>query len=121
MKLDYEAIRHILMRIEENEKDKTTISDLKSSDFDDRVINYHLKLLLDVGYIETKEIKCIGAKSSEFIVKRMTMQGHQYLDSIRDDNVWKKTKEVISKTTSSVTLDIIKSVAVKVIGNLLGI
>lgn len=42
---------------------------------------------------------------------RLTAAGHDYLDAIRDDGIWKKTKEGAAKV-GGVTLGIMKDIAV---------
>lgn len=42
---------------------------------------------------------------------RLTSQGHDYLDAIRDQGIWAKTKDVVAKTGGSATLEIVKALA----------
>jgi len=41
----------------------------------------------------------------------MTSQGHDYLDAIRNDGIWQRTKEAVAETGGSAALEIIKAVA----------
>lgn len=61
MKRNLDLIRNILLRIETNEKNAT----LSSSDFadlepDQNIVDYHLYLLEDAGYIDAYEVNTIG-------------------------------------------------------------
>jgi len=64
--------------------------------------HYHAKLLCDAGFF------CSINKEGLY---RITNQGHDYIDAIRDDGIWQKTKKAVAETGGSATLEIIKSVA----------
>ena len=52
--------------------------------------------MYDAGYI-TEE-------SNE--VYRLTSQGHDFIESIRDEGIWNKTKAMVSETGGNATLEI---------------
>ena len=49
----------------------------------------------------------------------LTYQGHEYLNNIRDNKIWKNTKKISSKL-SSVSLEILKSIAINEINKVIG-
>ena len=51
-------------------------------------ISYHLTMLIDGGFVKGRE----GTVANPTINK-LTWQGHELLDDIRDDTIWGKTKE----------------------------
>ncbi|RHW48263.1 hypothetical protein DS832_01480 [Bombilactobacillus bombi] len=51
----------------------------------------------------------------------MTFKGHEYLDNIRDPQVWKETKQTVFQTAKSASLSIFSSVAAKIITSKLGL
>ena len=57
---------------------------------------YYVQLMYDAGYI-TEE-------SNE--VYRLTSQGHDFIESIRDEGIWNKTKAMVSETGGNATLEI---------------
>lgn len=69
---------------------------------DERQYEGHVLLLVDAGLVAEID-------ESTF---RLTAQGHGYLDAIRDEGIWNKTKQAVAETGGSATLDIIKSLAV---------
>ena len=93
MKRDLDLIREILLGIEANHTNKTTIAaevglNFKVEGHSDEEVAYHLILLIDAGYV-------LGQKTSMqnmVMVKGLTMTGHDYLDSVRDPEIWRKTK-----------------------------
>ncbi len=97
MKRNLDLIRNILLRIETNEKNAT----LSSSDFadlepDQNIVDYHLYLLADAGYIDADEVNTIGHYYPQYLVKWLTNDGCDYVDSIRSASIWEKTKEKLA-------------------------
>ncbi len=121
MKRNLELIRHILLTMESSSKTRICIEDFETTEYDPKTISYHINLLLDCDYLDATVVPMCGCPYDQFIVHRLTSQGHDYLDSVRDDNIWEETKKQIGKVSSSVSLDIIKSVSGKIILGLLGI
>ena len=122
MKRDLDLIRSILIEIESNKEDKT----LNSSDFlylnnDKNTIDYHLYLLNDAGYIDAIDVTCIGHRYPQYLIKWLTNDGCEYLDTIRDDSVWSKTKDKIYSVGNALTLSTVKSVASNVSLDQLGL
>ncbi|PTF68116.1 DUF2513 domain-containing protein [Staphylococcus chromogenes] len=119
MKLDHECIRDILLTIEDMDY---TLSGLPKEEFEiqpriqkyeSKQVLYTLKRLDDAGFIE-----CAFSKGEAFfhfyMVHTITYQGHQILDDIRDDKVWKLTKEKASKL-ASVSLPILQQIAASIV------
>ena len=67
----------------------------------DQKYNYHLDLLNDAGYL----------KKTDSTTFRMTNSGHDFLEAIRDEGIWRQTKSAISETGGSVTLEIFRALA----------
>ena len=121
MKRDLDLIRYILANIENSTSTKLTVDDFTNDAYDASRISFHISLLLDCGYIEATEFNVIGQKYQQYLIKRITSSGYDYLNSVRDANVWSKTKETLKSVGNSVSLDVIKTVASKVALNLLGL
>ena len=58
---------------------------------------YHRRLMSDGGLIDMSSIKH---------GYRMTSAGHDYLDAIRDEGLWAKTKATVAETGGNATLQI---------------
>ena len=105
-KRNLETIRELLLKaeampIDPSDEFSTGIVDLMDQISGDE--GYHLTLMRDAGLIEGREVS-IG-------LFRLTSSGHDYLDAIRDNGIWSKTKQAVADTGGSATLDIIKSLA----------
>lgn len=119
MKLIHDCVRDVMLYIEENLQDNRTIStsaianDLSKYSLED--IKYTCKKLNEARYLEISN--SIGGGIA---IISMSYNGHIFLDSIRDDGVWKETKSKVSKI-ASVSLPILQQVAATIITNKLGI
>lgn len=121
MKRNLDLIRHILLVIEDSSSDRLTISDFITEEYPENMVSHHLKLLLDCGYIDAVARKSIGAPYTMFIVHRMTSQGYDYLESVKDKSIWDKTKIKLLEIGGSATLDTVKTVASSIALKMLGL
>lgn len=80
-------------------------------------ITYHLSLLLDVGFIDAKKITTY--EGATYLVRRMTWNGHDYLDSVRSDAVWSGVQRKLSKIGGTAALATVKQLAIDVAKELL--
>lgn len=122
LKRDLNLIRNMLLRIEElnSTKQKITIENFLDLCADPALISLHIELLIDSNYIETSEpIYCGVIK--DFLIYRITSDGYDYLDSIRENSIWERTENMLFKVGGSAALDVVKSVAVSIIKTRLGI
>ena len=115
MRLNNECVRDLLLAIEENLgiNDKVSIDDFELPNYSyDELIYIALKLI-EAGFINGDSSKMIDGSIFVY-VSSLTWDGHKFLDNIRDNEVWRKTKSIVSKF-SSVSLGIISNVAAQVI------
>ena len=122
MKRDLDLLRKMLLRIEELDSTKSKITINSFSDLCDYppLISLHIELLIDDGFIETSEPIYRGP-ISDYWIYRLTSSGYDYLDAIRNPSIWQSTLNKIESVGGSVTLDIVKSIAVSIIKSHLGI
>ena len=94
MELDMDLLRSLLEYVEKN--DPYAYSDaIKISNYSEKLITYHVGLLLDNDYIKGyKENYQLGTL---YMVERLTMNGHQLLELIRNDTIWKQIKKTFNK------------------------
>ena len=100
MKRDMDIVRDLLIRIEGIDRPDgapalltITPANLGLSDAAPGAIAYHLLLLVDAGFLKPTSLKGV-----EFIgVAGLTWKGHDFLDSIRDPEIWRQTKEGATK------------------------
>lgn len=129
MKLDCDCVRAVLLLIEKEHKIvkegsrfvskvvfcNTFFDSIEKQSQEDIV--YTVMKLDEAGYINAYISE--GDNSIlEFIVFGMTYEGHQFLEKIKDDNVWGKTKSA-AKSIGSFSFDIIGQIAGQVLSSLI--
>lgn len=115
MRLNNECVRDLLLAIEENLgiNDKVSIDDFELPNYSYDELIYTALKLIEAGFINGDSSKMIDGSIFVY-VSSLTWDGHKFLDNIRDNEVWRKTKSIVSKF-SSVSLGIISNVAAQVI------
>lgn len=120
MKRDWDIIRKILQKAEELEPDKA----LSGNDFGleiQSLVAFHVKLLDEAGLIVTNILKDQLNNPVAFRVTGLTWKGYDFLESIRSDSIWKKTKDKILEKGGAMTVDVIKTVALGFVKSSLGL
>ena len=108
MKRDLELIRSILLSIEELSKGDWDSVDLTHLEVNPDKLYYHFKLLHQSGYIDGIDQQLMNFNG--FIPQELTTHGHDFLDTIRDDVIWTKTKEIGNKS-GAFTFDLLSEIA----------
>jgi hypothetical protein len=103
MKRDMDLIRLLLLR---SEGDATAESECNS--YAVPVVSYHVQLMIDAGLIEGTALRDPDGTFSRSVVSRLTWAGHDFIESTRDNTVWKKAKEHVLKPGASWTFDLLK-------------
>ena len=100
MKRDLDLARRILIKIEA-ELPPMQVGTFTPSAFSvenkeewDWILE-HFRLLADAGFIEKGSLSSGG-----YTLRGITWAGHEFLDSIRDEEVWRRTKEGANKVGS---------------------
>jgi hypothetical protein len=118
MKRDMDLVRKILFAIEE-QSDGTAIYDLEIEGYTDKEIAYHCKILFDAGYLLDYDAQYAdGDYLIGFGVGNLSWNGNEFLDIIRNDTVWNKTKDTIVKNGLSMVVDVIKSIATDIVSSM---
>lgn len=107
-----DLVRELLLRIEADPRldgsHRILFQDVDEMGLSGRSYNevaYHLRLLVEEKYVDGS-----AQVSGMPIVSRLTWQGHEFLDNIRDNGVWHKTKDRLSGLPS-VALAIVSEIA----------
>ena len=108
MKRDMDLVRLLLLAIEEVHDGTGQQVKIPSFDRPEAEVTEHLFLLLDAGFIDGVDTSHMGGR--ELIVRRMTFAGYDFLDSIRDEEIWKKTK-VGAGAAGGFTVELLKDLA----------
>lgn len=113
MKRDLDLVRELLFKLEAEPFDGNLWSlDPDGLGIDGRThgeIAYHLVLLIDGGLLDGER-----EQSGQFVARKLTWAGHDFLDSVRDPKIWRTTKERV-KEAGGFTIEILTGVAKEII------
>lgn len=118
MKRDWELVRQILLALEGlgDSNGVVTAGDIKGYDAEN--VNYHMRLLNEAGLIQADVMEPLGASVTCF-ANRLTWEGHQFLDNIRDNTLWNRVKATIREKGLEISFDTIKFAAPTVLRKML--
>ncbi len=106
MKRDMQLIRAILLDVE-RKADGRTFVEVHYPEVAPDVVHYHIRLLQEAGLVEavlTRQMAQVG---------RLTWEGHEFLDNIRNDAVWRATLKRVAERGGSAAFSIVVRVAEK--------
>ena len=99
--------------------EKGELKRIKKHNFED--IIYTCKKLNEANFISFSTNICAAPNPYVFSkVGTITWSGHQFLDDIRDEKVWRDVKQTASKV-SSVSIPILQQISAAVIARFLGL
>ena len=115
MKLDINCIREILLYLESLPYGQTTTPDkmasLDSFHYSKNEIQYNSLKLYEGEYIIVLQVNFIDSAMPIMAeITDITFAGHQFLESIRNDEIFSKAKQISSKV-GNMSLSIIQSIA----------
>ena len=110
MKLDMDLVRELLLKVESLEPYRGKLSTKGNNNM---VEAEHLELLIEANFCKGQFLHFLG-ETAQVEIYRLTWEGHQFLNTIRDDETWSKTKSTLNKF-GSFTIDLIQKVAVDII------
>jgi hypothetical protein len=113
MKRDMDLIRELLLDLERRpvtptQNEFVSSSNVKLSDknWTADQIHYNLKLLIDGKFVDGR----LSPDGQGILFFQLTWAGHDFLDSIRDPEIWRKTK-VGAKQAGGFSFDLLKALA----------
>ncbi|KWS19008.1 DUF2513 domain-containing protein [Pseudomonas syringae] len=89
MKLDKDLVREILLAVEAHDHPQGWMT-LTLEGRESELVSYHVMLLDEAGLLSG--ISLGGLNHFEWQPKRLTYKGHEFLDTVRDGEVWRRTK-----------------------------
>jgi hypothetical protein len=89
-------------------------------------VAYHLALILKSGLAEGPAPTYYADNTSTTVpnavfVFRLTPEGHDFIDTLRDDTIWHKVKESSKKVGGSLTLELLKQLGTSIMKAQLGL
>lgn len=116
MQRNWEIIREILLQLEASNKANPFINANSFNGLEEQEVAYNMRLLSEAGYIEAK-IQNLSDGSGRIgvaLATKMTNAGHNLLDTIRNETVWKKIKDKFSTSGIDMTFDLVITAGKKI-------
>lgn len=119
MKLVHDCVREVMLYLEENleynRSLKTSVLAQNIKSYSLEEINYTCSKLDEAGYISINHYI-----DGSIDIEEISYNGHQFLDTIRDNKIWKQVKAEASKL-SGLSLPILQQLAQSIILKSLGL
>jgi len=111
MKRDFDLVRKLLVYFEEKPgPEHVKIPPIEG--YDELTIKYHLVLLHDAGLLRCDPVTSSSSDRVIYVLPfDLTWDGHEFLAKIRDDGLWRKTKDTILSKGGQLTFNTITAVA----------
>lgn len=97
MKRDMDLVREILLAVEAAPLNIDGSLTLEGRDH--RVVAEHVRLLLDAGYLSTARVQYVAGKRMDLGLA-LSWAGHEFLETIRDPQIWMTAKSGATKLGS---------------------
>jgi Hypothetical protein (DUF2513) len=110
VKRDLDLIRDILLDIEENVRLNPDEYGYSFDHPDQEAVAYALYLMVDHRLISADHCQASGLPHGIYADIKITWSGTEFLDSVRDGEIWKKTKQGV-KEAGGFTFDLLKALA----------
>lgn len=124
MKRDPEILREMLLQVEASSFSNvpSATDDWKEFRFPSvthNILRHHAQLLLERGFLREGSVilnapDFNGRPVTTFLPDAMTDHGHEFLESVRDPEIWRKTKSG-AENVGSFNLDLLKQIALGLI------
>ncbi len=105
MQRDMDLLRTILLELERHPYDGRW-PELSIPGRSEQEISYHVRLLDDAGFVEAIDLSTLAGIC--WRPRRVTYQGHEFLDAARNDTRWTKAKDIVRSATGTLTLEGLK-------------
>ena len=120
MKRDMDLIRKLLLKIESSET--SYVDDFTIPDYSQAETDYHVELLISAGLVNSNIHDRTADGRFHAVADGLSWEGHDFLDAIRSDSVWDKTKSFIKDSgLQGIPFDLLKEAAISVVRERLGL
>lgn len=111
MKRDMDLIRELLLRIEAVPAGAIAAWEMSGPELrvDGKALNEvrgHMDMLIDAGFVDQAAGYDYG-----YVVRGLTWQGHDFLDSVRDPEIWERTKKAAAGA-GGFTVELLRDLAI---------
>lgn len=111
MRRNMDLLRLLLLKLETLNDEANSIyvyqyDELMVENFTQDQVAYHLDLAIEAGLVDQGGSGVMNG----FMFRRLTWDGHDFVDAVRDDDIWKKTRQGAT-AAGGFSLDLLKDLA----------
>lgn len=114
MKRNMELIREILMKVEEIPT-PSNFDLIEIPGHEQEEISYHVKLLGDAGLLDVYDRRTLGPDGYRYAPMALTNAGHDLLDSMRSETVWRKARSRLRKVGGSASIEVVQTLLASIV------
>ena len=96
MKRDMDLIRELLFKLEQEPLDgnlyRLDLDGLGIEGWSHEDLAYHFLLLIDAGFVDGER-----GGTGDIVARKLTWKGHEFLDTVRSPEIWRRTKDGVAK------------------------
>ena len=113
-----ELVREILLQTEASPYVKG-VAELNIEGHSEDEVSYHVKIMAEAGLVSAIDFST--GMTFCWRPSALTWQGHEFLDAIRNDTVWSKTKEIIKDKGGAIPFAVLQQLVIKVAASFFGL
>lgn len=115
MNRDMDLIRRILMKVEATEAGGILIPPQPGLGGSAGDISDHVYLLIDAGLVEGEVVEESGGEPNYWYIRRLTWEGHDFLEAARNDDRWEEAKETFARKGGGMVFSVFKELLIQTI------
>jgi Hypothetical protein (DUF2513) len=121
MRRDMDLVRRILIAAEGKHPREVTSREFVDENTSEATVAYHFRLMSEANLIEASilGLERVGPMSGTVI--QILWEGHEFLDAVRSEEIWARTKDTSRKVGGSLTFELVKALAVKLLTSAVGL
>lgn len=99
MKRDMDLVRALLLFLEEREEASAVeAARIAIPGATEREVQYHLNLMFQAGLINGEPVRSTSSDRLIYVIPfDLTWSGHEFLETVRDPEVWRQAKSAAAK------------------------
>lgn len=112
MKRDLELVKLILEHFEDK-SDWHGEKVVPIESYEQKLVDYHIQIMYEAGLLNAEPAITDNGRIYDALPFRLTWQGHEFLDNIKDKSRWVKIKKLVKEKGGSFSFELIKGLASK--------
>lgn len=111
MERNMDLVRQILLKAERN-PEYNAFMEVEVEGFSADQVAYHMRLMDEANLLHASD--CSGGGGHvEWRFERLTWEGHEFLDSCRDEGVWEKAKTEMASKAKGMTFAVLSALLIE--------